>query len=68
MGDVSHRDGKDAARSRVAKRGGQWADRNGNGATDVNGTFTVSGGTLTAAGSAGMAGTPSDDPPRAGWW
>lgn len=31
----------------------------GNGAIDVDGTFTVDGGTLLAAGSAGMAMTPS---------
>ena len=30
----------------------------GNAAIDVNGTFDISGGTLTAAGSAGMAETP----------
>ena len=33
----------------------------GNGALDVDGTFTVSGGTLLAAGSSGMAVTPSAD-------
>ena len=38
----------------------------GNGAVDVNGTFEVTGGTLIAAGSAGMAGTPSADSAQ-GW-
>ncbi|MEH7747940.1 hypothetical protein V7659_23405 [Neobacillus drentensis] len=32
----------------------------GNGALDYNGTFDISGGTLIAAGSAGMAQAPSD--------
>jgi hypothetical protein len=32
---------------------------NGNGATDYNGTFDISGGTLIAAGSSGMAQAPS---------
>jgi hypothetical protein len=34
---------------------------NGNGALDANGTFTVSGGVLAAAGSSGMAVSPSAD-------
>src|SRR6476660_1715618 len=31
---------------------------NGNGALDVNGSFTISGGTLLAVGNSGMAATP----------
>lgn len=38
----------------------------GNGALDVNGTFDVSGGTLMAAGSAGMMVAPSTDSAQ-GW-
>ena len=38
----------------------------GNGALDVNGTFEVSGGTLMAAGSAGMMVAPSTDSAQ-GW-
>ncbi|GLB67175.1 carbohydrate-binding domain-containing protein [Arthrobacter mangrovi] len=38
----------------------------GNGALDVNGELTVDGGTLAAAGSAGMAGTPSDSSKQSG--
>jgi hypothetical protein len=37
----------------------------GNGALDVNGTFEVSGGTLVAAGSAGMMVAPSTDSDQA---
>ncbi|MGN9755742.1 hypothetical protein [Streptomyces sp. SD31] len=36
-------------------------ERNGNGALDVNGSFTVSGGTLLAAGSAGMVVAPDPE-------
>ena len=39
---------------------------NGNGALDVNGTFTISGGTLVALGSSGMAETP-DATSTQGW-
>jgi hypothetical protein len=39
---------------------------NGNGALDVNGDFTISGGTLVAAGSAGMAVAP-DTGSAQGW-
>jgi hypothetical protein len=38
----------------------------GNGALDVNGTFVVSGGTLLAAGSSGMAVAP-DSTSNQGW-
>ena len=38
----------------------------GNGALDVNGDFTVDGGTLVAAGSAGMVVSPSADSQQ-GW-
>ena len=38
----------------------------GNGALDVNGDFTVDGGTLVAAGSAGMVVSPSADS-KQGW-
>lgn len=38
----------------------------GNGALDVNGDFTVDGGTLVAAGSAGMVVSPSADSTQ-GW-
>jgi hypothetical protein len=38
---------------------------NGNGALDVNGEFLISGGVLVAAGSAGMAETPSASSPQA---
>src|SRR6478736_8247361 len=34
------------------------ADGDGNGALDVNGSFTISGGTLLAVGNSGMAATP----------
>jgi hypothetical protein len=39
---------------------------NGNGALDVNGDFTISGGVLVAAGSAGMAVAPGATSPQ-GW-
>lgn len=39
---------------------------NGNGALDVNGELIVSGGTVAAAGSAGMAVTPSASSPQSG--
>lgn len=38
----------------------------GNGALDVNGELTMTGGTLAAAGSAGMAVTPSESSSQAG--
>jgi hypothetical protein len=38
---------------------------NGNGALDVNGDFTISGGVLLAAGSAGMVVAPGADSPQA---
>ena len=38
----------------------------GNGALDVNGTFTISGGTLLAAGSSGMAVAPASSSTQ-GW-
>ena len=38
----------------------------GNGALDVNGTFTISGGTLLAVGSSGMAVAPDADSEQ-GW-
>ena len=41
-------------------------EQGGNGALDVNGSFTVSGGTLLAAGSAGMAVAP-DAESEQGW-
>ncbi|WP_105971646.1 carbohydrate-binding domain-containing protein [Streptomyces geranii] len=41
-------------------------ERNGNGALDVNGSFTVSGGTLLAAGSAGMVVAPDEESGQ-GW-
>lgn len=39
---------------------------NGNGALDVNGDLTVSGGTILAAGSSGMAVTPSESSTQSG--
>ena len=40
--------------------------RSGNGALDVNGSFTISGGVLVAAGSAGMVVSPAADSAQ-GW-